>query len=662
MESNLRQQLLDPGKGASSEDTPDARRVTVVPRASYSTPKSEPSFRAESSDSLSTAGFIPFSGYWTYILGLSRSTFATRYSVSAISFEELCDSQRTKSAVSKRLKRMLSDQTMGGSRATLTVPESPKPCAPVSEAEPPKLILPRSTPEENQDVYGAASSPSDDYLRVSQQTLETSPTRLNSLPFSQHNLRAAEFMAEDIQGLAQYRFLDRNAAFEQSNGHINFFRGVCKGTEKAIQKLYFTDWYHTFLNLRLRYQLLCFVLIYLSLWTIYAALIYAVRENCDLQMTSFLDAYYLSVETLETIGYGVPDQYFNQCWEMAVLLSLEAMITTILNAFLIGVIFSRLARPQSRASTIVFSSKALVQYNEDGAPHLVFRIADLRRHQLIEGHIRLYCILHNNDSNTQSFQRSGMNIYPMRLNQPDDELGGMLLLTTPQFVVHRIDPWSPLSPYFRPMELRPFSSRKTLKRSPNFSLQTNCAGSIPQRLSDADTGNRVAFMCEVCGQEFSSFKSLKRHTEHEKEEHAGYTPVEPPEPTDDQLNEHWMARSFEVFCVCEGIEPFTSSTIQSRHSYLTSTDVLFGHSFLPCVRVQPSGICLFDVSRFHKTVAAQPGVEPPVPMSRTPQPNSHSRKWTFNSLMDTGAAELVILESETPAEARGFPKRSNSFM
>ncbi len=32
----------------------------------------------------------------------------------------------------------------------------------------------------------------------------------------------------------------------------------------------------------------------------------------------------------------------------------------------------------------------------------------------------------------------------MRLQAPDDELGGMLLLTTPFLVVHRIDEWSPL--------------------------------------------------------------------------------------------------------------------------------------------------------------------------------------------------------------------------
>jgi len=314
-------------------------------------------------------------------------------------------------------------------------------------------------------------------------------------------------------------------------------------------------------------------------------------------MDSFLDAYYLSIETLETIGYGVPDQYFGGCWQMAVILSLQAIVTTLLNGFLIGVIFSRLSRPQSRASTIVFSSKALIQYNEDGAPHLVFRVVDLRRHQLIEGHIRCYCIMHQNTAN---FQQRGLHIYPLRLNQPDDQLGAMLLLTAPQFVIHRIDAHSPLSPYFKPKELVPLAPDKS--HSPNFFLQTHTAGSIPQRLSDADTGNRSSFMCEVCGAEFSAFLSLQKHVEYEREAHPGYEPRRLSEPSEEELKCHWETGSFEIFVVCEGIEPFTSSTVQARYSYLMRTDVLFGHSFLPCVRVQSrSGICLFDVTRFHKT-------------------------------------------------------------
>jgi len=448
------------------------------------------------------------------------------------------------------------------------------------------------------------------------------PKHLSSLPF-QESIRNKQFkiktddVKEEDEGAAAYRFLDRAAPFHQSHGHLNFFRGVSRETEMAIRRLYFTDWYHTFLNLRLRFQLLLFSCLYVSLWIVFAIFFYLVpNDHCALGISSFLDAYYLSIETLETIGYGVPNQYFENCWEVAVILSVQAMVTTIFNALVIGVIFSRMSRPQSRASTVVFSSTALVQYNGDGAPHLVFRVADLRRHQLIEGHIRCYCVVHDNytqetiKASGPSFQRSGMQVYPMRLNQPDDSLGGMLLLTTPQFVIHRIDPWSPLSPYYKPMELRPFKRSKP-RNNPNVPLQTNVAGGIPQRMSDNDTGNRVAFMCEVCGQEFATYQSLQKHIKFEENQHVGYDPKILHEPSEEELKSHWRGKRFEVFCICEGIEPFTSSTIQARHSYLTRSDIVFGHSFFPCVQVQDDGLCLFDVTRFHKTMKAGPKDTPP---------------------------------------------------
>jgi len=469
--------------------------------------------------------------------------------------------------------------------------------------------------------------------------------QLSSMPF-QGAMRPKQFrvksdeIKEEHTG-PSYRFLDRAAPFHQSHGHLNFFRGVSRETEMAIRRLYFTDWYHTFLNLRLRFQLLLFFFAYISLWMMFAIFIYLVpSDHCDLQVVTFLDAYYLSIETLETIGYGVPSSYFKDpvtqenCWEMAIILSCQAMITTIFNALVIGVIFSRMSRPQSRASTIVFSSTALIQYNADGAPHLIFRIADLRRHQLIEGHIRCYCVVHDNSSSDDkkgispggpSFQRSGMQVYPMRLNQPDDTLGGMLLLTTPQFVIHRIDPWSPLSPYFKPLELRPFK-RNRPRNNANIPLQTNVAGGIPQRMSDNDTGNRVAFMCEVCGQEFATYPSLQKHIKYEQDQHPNYNPTVLNEPTEEQLKDYWRGKSFEVFCICEGIEPFTSSTIQARHSYLTKSDIVFGHSFFPCVRVQDDGLCLFDVTRFHKTMKAGPQDVPPqqrdIPKEKS-QPHLH---------------------------------------
>lgn len=76
----------------------------------------------------------------------------------------------------------------------------------------------------------------------------------------------------------------------------------------------------------------------------------------------------------------------------------------------------------------------------------------MRRRALLESHIRLYAIRHLEAPKTPTLMtNSGQrNVYfqthHMRLQHPNDELGGYLLLNLPNIIVHRIDGWSPLMP------------------------------------------------------------------------------------------------------------------------------------------------------------------------------------------------------------------------
>lgn len=45
---------------------------------------------------------------------------------------------------------------------------------------------------------------------------------------------------------------------------------------------------------------------YVLVALIWAAFFYAARTSCGLEITTFLDAFYLSIETLATIGYVKP--------------------------------------------------------------------------------------------------------------------------------------------------------------------------------------------------------------------------------------------------------------------------------------------------------------------------------------------------------------------
>merc|ERR1712226_227922 len=77
----------------------------------------------------------------------------------------------------------------------------------------------------------------------------------------------------------------------------------------------------------------------------------------------------------------------------------------------------------------------------DGHCYFMFQVCDIRKHQMVEAHVRTYTIQHKLTDSGVAFQGRAM-----RLQHPDDELGGMLLMALPQLIVHRIDDWSPLCP------------------------------------------------------------------------------------------------------------------------------------------------------------------------------------------------------------------------
>ena len=92
----------------------------------------------------------------------------------------------------------------------------------------------------------------------------------------------------------------------------------------------------------------------------------------------------------------------------------QAVCGILLDAVIIGIFYTRLSRPSLRASTILFSDKAVVQTIE-GKAYLLFQVCEMRKHQLVEAHVRCYAIRKAPSFSTQS----------MRLQRPDDELGGI---------------------------------------------------------------------------------------------------------------------------------------------------------------------------------------------------------------------------------------------
>lgn len=114
------------------------------------------------------------------------------------------------------------------------------------------------------------------------------------------------------------------------------------------------------------------------------ALLYLAGGDCikNARPGSFLDAFFFSVQTMATIGYGAmypSTDYAN------LLVSIEALVGLIGVAMATGLMFARFSRPTAK---VLFSRVAVIAPH-NGVPTLMLRVANERRNQILEAQIGL---------------------------------------------------------------------------------------------------------------------------------------------------------------------------------------------------------------------------------------------------------------------------------
>ena len=143
------------------------------------------------------------------------------------------------------------------------------------------------------------------------------------------------------------------------------------------------DSYHWVLSLTWPRFALFLATSYVVINLIFGALYFA-RPNCiaDLEPGSFPHAFFFSVETLATVGYGhnYPATVYGH-----VIVTIEIFLGMIWIAVITGLIFVRFARPTAR---IVFSNCLLIAPH-DGRLSLMFRVANLRHTSMAEAEFRI---------------------------------------------------------------------------------------------------------------------------------------------------------------------------------------------------------------------------------------------------------------------------------
>ncbi len=143
---------------------------------------------------------------------------------------------------------------------------------------------------------------------------------------------------------------------------------------------------------------------------------------------SIEDAFFFSVETLSTVGYGDMAPVTRYAHWLAVTETFSGMAFT---AIVTGLIFVRFSRP--RAKVLYAENMVLTRHNHQ--PTLMVRFGNGRMNLLTDAHVRLSVLLRETTAEGQSFRR----IHDLELSRAHFAIFGLTLT-----VMHRIDESSPL--------------------------------------------------------------------------------------------------------------------------------------------------------------------------------------------------------------------------
>ncbi|CAH0400398.1 unnamed protein product [Chilo suppressalis] len=233
------------------------------------------------------------------------------------------------------------------------------------------------------------------------------------------------------------------------NGEIN--------TEKfPNQKLsFFSRWFVSMVEARWRWTLLSFFLAFTGNWLFFGFTYWCIslshgdlieehlphNQNtsdwtpCIEYIYDFTSTFLFSIEVHTTVAYGkrsitlqCPDAIFAMC--------LQCILSSIFQAFMIGILFAKLTRPKARTQTILFSKHAIISLRDEKLC-MVFRVGDIRKSRILNIKANMYVIrlqteLNYLDNNDQ-----------IALDADMDSCESSFFLW-PISVIHTIDRSSPL--------------------------------------------------------------------------------------------------------------------------------------------------------------------------------------------------------------------------
>jgi inward rectifier potassium channel len=123
--------------------------------------------------------------------------------------------------------------------------------------------------------------------------------------------------------------------------------------------------------------------IYLFLNLVFAGF-YTLGDECiaGVRSGSYVDAFFFSVQTLATVGYG---HWYPQTMYGHIVTTIEFIVGVFGLAVMTGLIFVRFSRPAAR----ILFSKSIVIGPLNGRPTLMLRVGNLRAQSMVEAEFRI---------------------------------------------------------------------------------------------------------------------------------------------------------------------------------------------------------------------------------------------------------------------------------
>ncbi len=202
--------------------------------------------------------------------------------------------------------------------------------------------------------------------------------------------------------------------------------------KRGASRYAFSDPYHIALELSWKEFALAFAGLELGINVVFA-LLYLASPGCVANMRpgSFSDAFFFSIETLATVGYGTmaPATLYGHAVS-----AIEIVCGMVFTAIMTGLLFVRFSKPRPK---ILFADQAVVT-SHNCSPTLMVRIANGRLTLLTNARMRLGVLLYEESAEGHSLRR----LHDLALSN-----ASLPLFALTWTVMHVIDEKSPLAGY-----------------------------------------------------------------------------------------------------------------------------------------------------------------------------------------------------------------------